>query len=1514
MSMLINVILLLFSVCISTLSFAQESNESNIFLQRLTVKDGLSQGNIFEVLQDKEGFLWFATENGVNIYDGYRFRVLPGPNGQFSDIGVYKILQDKDSLIWLITSHGLYTYNKLTDQYQQLLKHAPENKGYYFVDFVEGNENRLWVVSNKTLLSIDKTNSHHQTLIDFSTIFAEDERINEIQRNDQYLYIATRAGVYVVNSVNGQWKKLPSINQGKIIKNPKLDKIYNLHITNDGYLYAGSFDGLYKINVNNIASFLVGDSHLPAYELVDKNIASWTFNPTENGLYIGSQTGLSKLDFTTGLVKHQLAFNEVFDHINNNSITSIHIDKQGVFWLGSYGSGIYKWDPKLSRIRNLRYQKSNPNRLSDNIVWSIEKSHKNADLIWVATENGLNLVNVKTNEVERYLINLTDKEYNIVSNISFIQEDKENRLWLLTKKGIRLFDIKTKQLVDLPFNEEIKKYLSLDHYGIYLDEDDYLWNISDRQFRRINIKTGSIDELTEIESIARDNEIYNILGFLPNSQKMLLSTNKSLLSFDLQTREAKTLYTHEGVLESDWSYIDSWVIDKNNILWLAFSSKGLVGLDATTYQKKYFYNRTTSNIDHNIYGLLQDSDGDLWFSSHNGIYNINSKTQHIRNFNVDDGFSAREFNAGSFEKVNDSLFAYGSINGVSVFNPNELKSDNYEGELVVHAINVDVLSREIKLPFLLNPDERIELNYDDVGIRFDFSALTYQHTDLVYSYRLEGQRNVNYPETKDNFITFPSLPSGENTLAVRIKSPYSGAYSKETLLKIYVSYAPWNSPFAYFMYVMSVLTIVIIWLARKKKHTQALIDAHEQVKFREQRLSLALHGSNSAAWDWQAKGNLMFGCRAEQELGFKNLTDSYAFEQHIELIHENDREAFMHQWQTFIDNADLEDNFSCSYRLRNAKGEWLWYKDLGKIVEVDSDQKPLRITGSYTNITQSRAASERAQYYGDAFKKTQDWVLIISDNFKRVMVNESLQQVFGWHEDEFSFDSEIFGFNQQKIAFYQKLLLSLDENEHWRGEELIETKQGEEFHVLININVSKNETTNTLHYVCIFTDITAQKSAEKELRYLANYDHLTGLPNRSLLLERIKHGMDYSKRISQSIAIFFIDLDRFKQVNDSLGHDVGDLLLQEITTRLKSVLRVDDTVARLGGDEFVILLESYSSNPQLGKIAQKVIDIVGEPVELKENIVSVGASIGIALYPDDAENSDELLKNADVAMYHAKQLGRNTFQFFTPRMNVEATQRLHAESKIKQAFEEDQFINHYQPVVDSITGKAKGVELLLRWQSEDKLIMPGEFISIAEEIALIIPMTEKALHRGLADLQHWREYRKDMFLSVNLSAVHFSQDSLLPFLTETLKHYNLPASALKLEVTESTLIKEPEDVVQRMKALAKLGVTLALDDFGTGYSSLNYLKQLPLDILKIDRSFVRGIGIDSADEAIVDATLALANSLCMNCIAEGVETKEQLAYLAKRDCYAIQGYLYSKPVEAKTITQFLIDDNIELTI
>jgi len=1494
---------------------------NNLYLENLSVEHGLSQGSVRTIFQDDEGFIWVGTESGLNMYDGYNFRSLEGPDKDFDNYDIYNIIQDKEKLLWLnVGEKGLFTYNKKTDIYQKILTTDPENKDYFIADMVEGDNNDFLIASSKTIILYNKATKKSTRLLDLSAqLPAMRDNIFQILLHQNVLYIATRIGTFVLNIESKIWKKLPAITATEISSDSfsavGANKVFNLHVSTNNYLYLGTDNGVYSLPVSQINNYLVGDVQLPAYKIITDGVSSWQLYGDDDKVYQGSHLGLSVIDTKTDNTEYLFSFTEFFDHIKSTDVVAIMKDKQGAFWLGSQATGLYKWNPKLSLVTNYRYKKGSEKSLTDNLVWFITSKRNNPEQLWVGTQNGLDLLDTSNDKILHYLTTENPKTIYHRGNINHIYEDFEQRLWLSTGEGVVLFDIAAQKLIDIPFVDKVKELLTLGQYDFFYDRYNTLWSITEKGVNRISLTTSAIDPLDEMTANIAEDKVFTVLGYLPNSDKMLFSTNNSLWFFDLETRTSTMMYQDFNIKESEWTFIENVVFDKKGLLWFSFAGKGLVALDTKTFEQKYVYDKNNSNVGLNIYGLMVDPEGDLWFSSHNGIYMLNAETHHLRNFGITDGLVGKEFNSGAFYEMYNHTFAYGAMNGLTIFDPLVLKAKPNDEQLSVHATNIKVLSRDLALPFVLNNGDTVQLNYDDVGIRIDFSPLTYSNTNnLLFEYKLQGVDDINYPLTIENNITFPSLPSGSHSLTVRIQSSETEKYSEEFIINFVVAYAPWLSPLAYLVYVVFFLTLFTLWYAKRQQNTRLLLAAHKEVKYREKRLQLALTGSNSEVWDWQSSNNLMFAKRGSDELGYNNLQYSYSFKKHLSLIHKDERKLFHSRWVHFLEKADVNTSFSFSYRMRKANGQWLWFQDLGKIVATDREGKPTRITGAYTNITQSQADAERANFYGEAFKKTKDWVLIISDNFSRVIANESLREVFLWQDEEFAFDANLFGLTEDRFSFYQKLFINLNVGDDWRGEELIKTNAGEEYHVIVTVSASLNESTNTLYFVCIFTDITAQKHAEKELRYLANYDHLTDLPNRSLLLDRIKHAMDYSARMSQPIALFFIDLDRFKQVNDSLGHDCGDLLLQEITKRLSAILRVDDTIARIGGDEFVVLLESFRGNGQLARIAQKIITTVGEPVDLKGNMVSVGASIGIALFPEDAKNSDELLRHADVAMYHSKQLGRNTFQFYTPRMNVEASERLHAESKLKLAFENNEFFNYYQPIIDSYEGKAVGAELLLRWQSGENLIPPDNFIPLSEDLGLIISMTEAAILRGVIDLKKWRIIRPNIYLSINLSVQHFLEDNLIPYLNRILKEYDLPPEALKFEVTESMLISDPDKAIATMQALDNLGVVLALDDFGTGYSSLSYLKKLPLKIIKIDRSFVSGIGINTADEAIVEATLVLAKNLKMTCIAEGVENEKQLKFLGDKHCHLIQGYLYSKPVEGFKIEQYLQEDVIAIKV
>jgi len=443
-------------------------------------------------------------------------------------------------------------------------------------------------------------------------------------------------------------------------------------------------------------------------------------------------------------------------------------------------------------------------------------------------------------------------------------------------------------------------------------------------------------------------------------------------------------------------------------------------------------------------------------------------------------------------------------------------------------------------------------------------------------------------------------------------------------------------------------------------------------------------------------------------------------------------------------------------------------------------------------------------------------------------------------------------------------------------------------------------------------DITEKMRAEEQIRHMAHYDALTELPNRILLHDRIGQAIAQAQRNQEVLAILFIDLDRFKTVNDSLGHAVGDRLLKTVAGRLESCTRGSDTIARIGGDEFVVLLGNLKEPEDARHVSQKVLDALSEPLTIDGHELKITPSVGICAYPHDGEDVETLMRNADTAMYYAKQMGRNNYQFFTQAMNDAAQQRLVIENDLRHAIERDEFILHYQPQLDLKTGAIIGFEALVRWLHPQRgTVSPSLFIAAAEESGLIGPLGEWVLRQACSEGHAWRNAgHPELQVSVNCSAHQFQRDGFVETVNLVLRETGLPASCLELEITESVIVQRSEEVIARFAALDAMGVRISIDDFGTGYSSLSYLKRFAIHQLKIDQSFVRDISSDPDDAAIVSAIIAISHSLGLKVVAEGVETAEQLAFLRSLGCDGAQGYYFSRPVPADEFARLLRSWNV----
>ena len=565
---------------------------------------------------------------------------------------------------------------------------------------------------------------------------------------------------------------------------------------------------------------------------------------------------------------------------------------------------------------------------------------------------------------------------------------------------------------------------------------------------------------------------------------------------------------------------------------------------------------------------------------------------------------------------------------------------------------------------------------------------------------------------------------------------------------------------------------------------------------------------------------------------------------------------------------------------------------------------------AFNQMLVERDKSEGEQKISAAVFKYASEAIMITDCQNIIeTVNPAFCQISGYSAEEVIGKSpSILNSGKHDKSFYQTMWSALEHDNSWQGEIWNKRKNGEIYPEYLAISVVRDKDKKPLQYISLFSDITKHKKFEEDIWLQANYDALTGLPNRSLCLDRLYALLNERGQTKESVVLLFIDLDRFKYVNDTWGHNSGDELLKLAAIRLRNCIREKDTVARFGGDEFVILLVGLSNRFAIERIIESILSSLSKPFHLSDNNEAVvSASIGATLAPNDGDNVELLLQNADTAMYQAKAEGKNTFRFFTQSMNETVSQRMYIEQALRQGIKLNEFVLHYQPVVCLQSGGIVGAEALIRWQHPNKgLIFPDSFIEIAEETGLIEPIGQWVIEQACADLKHWHSLGLDLNLAVNVSSRQCKQTSQTPIrevLTKALKANGIAPSRLKVEITESLLMDNSQEMIDTLQGIRSLGVAIHMDDFGTGYSSLSYLKHFPIDVLKIDRSFIDGAIDNKTDASLVEAVVRIGHSLSLKLVGEGIETQQHYDYLRSLGCDYGQGYLISKPVPVEEFIQ-----------
>ena len=1475
------------------------SFDENLKFEHITAADGLSQSYVFDLVQDSDGYIWIATQDGLNKYDGmtfkyYRSNVLD--QHSVADNYIRKLFINSKGELWVGTANGLSKYNKALDNFtnyyfdehdtntlsDNLIWDIYEDKA---ASLSQSKNNNLWISTEKGLHKFDTQNKRFNRITINKPYRSPDLVTKDIKNifqdsNGNYWFSTYANGFFITNRNITLNNSLNKQIQSEIGNQTTL---INKLIIIDNEFWLATNTGVYVLNDN----YRLKEKYLLT-DLTDETIlARNIIIANDSHIWVATEQGLKSINPLEGTFKSH-NFNNVVVQEYNNYLYGLLIDSSDRLWLGSL-NGVLTHNPVVNLINENHHQNSFANT---NITSFITIN----DDVWFSSENESDIFKIQNSKV------ITRLDLELKGNITRLKSSDNNLLIFTDNNRLYKYKIEENELL------EQKEWRANSNHdvssGIFYYENK-IW------FLKENGNIACYDLITNKLTLPI-SDLQKFTSILLSQDNMFwLTTNNNQL-FQLNPSSNKLAEFH---FTNDSNYLikntKSISASKNSIA-LGSYNQGVLLIDKVNKISKQ-YNEDNLLSNNFIADIALDENNNFWVSTNKGISVITEKG-NINSYYQDFSINDIEYLTQSSHVDKQGNIYFGGNNGFHYFSPEELlNSKQYMNKPVLS--NLLIANKKIKvsnkktpnqysLPGQINTLDSITLNFSHSPFSLEFvSPNAKLPNQVAYRYKLHGL-DENWIETDVNNLraTYTNLNAGDYIFEVQTYDLYEPRILKAKTINISILPPWWLSNSAVLMYSLISL-LIIAYLLQQFRHKRLY---HLQIKASEERLKLSLWGSGDEMWDWNIKKGKIYrsniwGILDFPQDGKRNLSQEQDKKTNI---NENDISRITDALNAHLVNKT--EYFEATYRVKDTNDQWIWVLDRGKVVERDENSIPTRMTGTLKDISDIKKADERLKLFAKCIENITDAVVIYDRKYQIVDVNKSFRRITG--KTKADMIGKSLNFSRYPDSFTTNVKNHLANKGSWHGE--IESKRdnGEVYLTDLNIDIIRDENQHISHFVGVFSDITKRKETEGELIKLANSDTLTGLPNRSYF--QANQVRLVNKRIPHALLVF--DLDKFRKVNDSMGHEVGDLLLCKMAERIRNVGRKQDTVYRLGGDEFSIIIENTNDIHTITTIAKNILGTIAEPIKLKNQELVLTSSIGIVLYPEDGTSPPDLLKNAGTAMYHAKNVGGDQYQFFNGAMNKKAVKRLQTEVLIRHGLKEDFFSVFYQPKIEIATGKVAGMEALVRFETPSKgIISPLDFIPVSEETGQIIGIGEVVLRKACFATKTWiDEGLFDGRIAVNLSAVQFTQPNLVEMIVDILKESRLPAKHLELEITEGTVMDSPQAAINTMLQIRDLGIHLSLDDFGTGYSSLAYLKKFPLNTLKIDKAFVDDIETSDQGRNMVATIVTIAHNLGLQVVAEGVETNKQLDFLSGLHCEQLQGFLYSKPLPQQDFKRYLLAHQI----
>jgi len=1493
-----------------------KASERSFFFERAGRREDLAQNTINALVQDEAGFLWIGTQGGLHRWDGYeflRFQHQPDKGDTLPDSFVTALAEDAEGRLWVGSSRRGISYRRSDSAHFVRVpeRTAAPSKASNINTMVHDPARGLWIGTAAGLDLIDASLARKLVPLDEgpSGDVPRDKAARSLPQildlslcANGDLWIASDAGLYRIARDARVATRVAAAESAWTA----------VHCAAGDVVFAGSRARVLRLTETRVETIWPAPGESPPPNVM---IADIDEDSLQRIWVAVRGAGLLVLARNGRLVAHLRHDPRMPGTLPEDSVRKLMRDRSGLIWVGGDVHGFARTDPAGAKFSYLFDPGGGDDEVANINIRALlpEGDHG----LWIGTEGaGLKRYDLASRDIVNhagpFLATLPKDAGHALRVFAIRPTNVAGKLWVGTNHGVFQYDPAQRHAAALPVDRDGTSGLPVpDARSLIVGRNGHLWiGTFDAGLVRHDPVTSTWQRWQVGDDAARSLWHPLVLALHEDrSGRIWIGTLAGLNVLEPESGRLYRIAKREetpGGLAGD--LVRSIHESADGTIWVG-THNGLNRTRTFRGEKTEFDTFTVGDglSNDTIYGIAEDREQKIWVSTNGGISRIDPANRAIQNFGLQDGLQGLEFNGGAYASLPDGRIAFGGTQGLNFFGIEIGQPSSYAPTVALTGYQIgdhteSVFSARGPTTLRLEPGQRV------LGLSFAAFDFTAPERNL-FEYQVHGLNDAPIRIGNRREITLTNLVPGNYRVEIR-GSNHDQVFSG-TSLNVDVIAVPhwWQHYWVRILGALALLAFGFRYVMTRRRQLVAFEAQAETQRIQNERLSLALWASRDGFWDWDLVGRRMSISGPPEFAGLSGQTEVSEDEWARLGVHPEDLDRVRSALNDHVE--DRSDHYEAEYRVRVRDGRYVWIMARGRAVARDESGRVVRVSGTFRDISEARERDRDQRIAREVIASMSEAVCVTDLDHRFVSVNPAFTRITGYRAEEIQLQSsDVLDSDQHPREFYQELRRGLLNNGHWSGELWQKRKDGEHFLAWLEMSEVRDAAGNRTHWVAVLTDITDRKRAEQELRYLANYDTLTGLPNRTLLAERLAHSLIRARRFGNQVALLFLDLDRFKHVNDSMGHAAGDRLLKAVAARIVTSVRESDTVARLGGDEFTVVLEDVHDPAEADAVARKLLQAFSTPLDIDgRHEMVISPSIGISLYPEHGQVPTDLLKHADTAMYYAKERGRNTFQVYNDAMDAKARMRANMANQLHKALERGELSLVFQPKLHLADQRITGAEALLRWHNPTLgHISPTEFIPVAEETGLIVPIGEWVIYQACLQLRRWTEAGLTApTLAVNVSALQLFRGELSRRLREILDEMRVPAHRLELELTESMLMANPEQSIATLTQIKALGVRLAIDDFGTGYSSLSYLKRLPIDTLKIDKAFVADLTIDPDDEAITNTVIMMAHAMGLDVIAEGVETNEQMRFLAGQDCDEVQGHLISAPMEADRILQFLLD-------